>query len=496
MNLSTLKSTYLQRAVDTIIEIDKTEPQGDILVFLTGKNEVETCIRLLKEKLKSNSILCVPLYSSIGPAEQKTIFQPSVGVRKVVVATNIAQTSLTVPGIKFVVDSGFEKQKMYDPKTHMDGLVVTLISKAAANQRAGRAGRTEEGRVYRLYSKNIFEEMRDTTIPEIQRSSLLSTVLYLKRIGVQDVLSFPFIEPPNQDALVIALKQLYMIGALDEFGALTDMGKLISEFPISPFLARSLIAASNDFHCSSEVLTIVSMLSVENVFISTKGSTDISPQAKFFDKTGDHLTLLHIYNQWREKGSTDWCSHYRLNYKAIRAADNMRTQLKELMRKLNLVISFSNDRKAILSSICTGFYINTAKKHSQRSFYFPYWNSINGQSSSDMIALFISPQSALYEASDELKWVIYNNVEFVNQAGMKTVSKIDFAMVKDLFKDFGNVDMYKLTGLDIYRREIKLDSQIAQEPVAQIRPNIANDDIAKRVSEAKERYEARKRLKK
>ncbi|KAH9277328.1 hypothetical protein BASA83_000195 [Batrachochytrium salamandrivorans] len=211
MNFAALKGSFVLRCIETCMQIHKEESPGDILVFLTGQHEIETAMKR-SWRLTMNSTTPCTLES----IDQRAIFLPAPpGVRKIVLATNIAQTSVTVPGIRYVIDSGFVKQKMYDPHTRMDALVVVPISQAAATQRAGRAGRTEHGRVYRLYSRDAFEQMAAATIPEIQRSSLLGTILQLKKMGINDVLNFEFIDPPDPDLVVSAIKQLFLLSAVD-----------------------------------------------------------------------------------------------------------------------------------------------------------------------------------------------------------------------------------------------------------------------------------------
>ena len=180
-----------------------------------------------------------PLYAALPAEQQAEVFKPVPNdVRKVVVCTNIAETSVTVPGIRFVIDPGFSREKYYDARTGIDGLDTVRISKVSAQQRAGRAGRTGPGKCYRLYSSEAYNAMAENTVPEIKRSSLLSTMLYLKVLGVDDVLAFDYLDAPAPEAISIALKQLYILGALDANGAVTTLGKEISGLPLDPPLVR------------------------------------------------------------------------------------------------------------------------------------------------------------------------------------------------------------------------------------------------------------------
>ncbi|ETW03303.1 hypothetical protein, variant [Aphanomyces invadans] len=216
-------STYIQSAVDTTMQIHEHEPEGHILVFLTGQKEIEEACALLRKRLDQLAhdggvaalphTLILPLYGALTSDKQRRIFSPCGKSRKIIVCTNIAETSLTVDGVKYVVDAGFTKQKVYNPVRGMESLVVLPISQVSAQQRAGRAGRTSAGKCYRLYSKKSYSAMFNETIPEIQRSNLANTILYLKVLGIDDVVGFGYLDPPQEDSILDALQQLYTLGA-------------------------------------------------------------------------------------------------------------------------------------------------------------------------------------------------------------------------------------------------------------------------------------------
>ncbi|KAG8565858.1 hypothetical protein GDO81_013002 [Engystomops pustulosus] len=270
------ETDYLDASLITVMQIHLTEPPGDILVFLTGQEEIDTACEILYERMKSlgpdvPELIILPVYSALPSEMQTRIFDPAPpGSRKVVIATNIAETSLTIDGIYYVVDPGFVKQKVYNSKTGIDQLVVTPISQAQAKQRAGRAGRTGPGKCYRLYTERAYrDEMLTTNVPEIQRTNLASTVLSLKAMGINDLLSFDFMDAPPMETLITAMEQLYTLGALDDEGLLTRLGRRMAEFPLEPMLCKMLIMSVH-LGCSEEMLTIVSMLSVQNVFYRPK----------------------------------------------------------------------------------------------------------------------------------------------------------------------------------------------------------------------------------
>jgi ATP-dependent RNA helicase DHX8/PRP22 len=251
-----------------------------------------------------------------------------------VIATNIAETSITIDGIYYVVDPGFVKQKAYNPKLGMDSLIVTPISQAQARQRSGRAGRTGPGKSYRLYTEAAYRnEMLPTSIPEIQRTNLATTVLTLKAMGINDLIHFDFMDPPPLATLTTAMQFLYSIGALDNEGFLTRLGRKMAEFPLEPPLAKMLIK-SVELKCSEEVLTIVAMLSVQNVYYRPKEKQGIADtkKAKFHQPEGDHITLLTVYNGWKNSNySKHWCFENFIQARSMKRAQDIRNQLLGIM---------------------------------------------------------------------------------------------------------------------------------------------------------------------
>lgn len=296
------ETDYLDASLITVMQIHLREPPGDILLFLTGQEEIDTACEILYERMKSlgpdvPELIILPVYSALPSEMQTRIFDPApAGSRKVVIATNIAETSLTIDGIFYVVDPGFVKQKVYNSKTGMDSLVVTPISQAAAKQRAGRAGRTGPGKCYRLYTERAYrDEMLPTPVPEIQRTNLATTVLQLKTMGINDLLHFDFMDAPPVESLVMALEQLHSLSALDDEGLLTRLGRRMAEFPLEPNLSKMLIM-SVALQCSDEILTIVSMLSVQNVFYRPKDKQALADQKKAKFNQAEGKCFPTIYN--------------------------------------------------------------------------------------------------------------------------------------------------------------------------------------------------------
>lgn len=372
------ESDYLDAALVTVMQIHLTEPQGDILLFLTGQEEIDTSCEILYERMKAlgpsvPELIILPVYSALPSEMQSKIFEPAPpGSRKVVIATNIAETSITIDQIYYVIDPGFVKQNAYDPKLGMDSLVITPISQAQAKQRAGRAGRTGPGKTFRLYTEAAFQsEMLPTSIPEIQRQNLSHTILMLKAMGINDLLHFDFMDPPPTNTMLTALEELYALSALDDEGLLTRLGRKMADFPMEPALAKVLIY-SVDMGCSDEILSIVAMLSVQTVFYRPKEKQQQADQkkSKFHDPHGDHLTLLNVYNGWKQsKFSNPWCFENFIQARNMRRAQDVRTQLVSIMERYkHPIVSCGRNTVKVRQALCSGFFRNAARKDPQEGY--------------------------------------------------------------------------------------------------------------------------------
>ena len=417
------ETDYLDASLITIMQIHLNEPPGDILLFLTGQEEIDTACEVLFERMKSMGsdipeLVILPIYSALPSEMQSRIFDPAPpGCRKVVIATNIAETSITIDGIYYVVDPGFVKQKIYQSKTGMDALVVTPISQAEAKQRAGRAGRTGPGKCYRLYTERAYrDEMLATPVPEIQRTNLADTVLKLKAMGINDLLHFDFMDAPPVESLIHSLEMLHTLSALDDEGLLTRLGRRMAEFPLDPLLSKMLIMSVN-LQCSDEILTIVSMLSVQNVFYRPKEKQAMADQkkAKFNQAEGDHLTLLAVYNSWKNnKFSSAWCYENFVQMRTLKRCQDVRKQLLGIMDRHKLdVVSCAKAWTRVQKAICSGFFRNTAKKDPQEG----YRTLVDSQ------IVSIHPSSSLFHRQPE--WVVYHEVVQTTKEYMREVTSID-----------------------------------------------------------------------
>ncbi|XP_072977780.1 probable pre-mRNA-splicing factor ATP-dependent RNA helicase DEAH5 [Typha angustifolia] len=417
------ETDYLDAALITVLQIHLTEPEGDILVFLTGQEEIDHACQSLYERMKGlgknvPELIILPVYSALPSEMQSRIFEPAPpGKRKVVVATNIAEASLTIDGIYYVVDPGFAKQNVYNPKQGLDSLIITPISQASAKQRAGRAGRTGPGKCYRLYTESAYRnEMSPTSIPEIQRINLGLTTLNMKAMGINDLLSFDFMDPPSPQALISAMEQLYSLGALDEEGLLTKLGRKMAEFPLEPPLSKMLLA-SVDLGCSDEILTIIAMIQTGNIFYRPREKQAQADQkrAKFFQPEGDHLTLLAVYEAWKAKNfSGPWCFENFVQSRSLRRAQDVRKQLLTIMDRYKLdVVSAGKNFTKIRKAITAGFFFHASRKDPQEG----YRTLVENQ------PVYIHPSSALFQRQPD--WVIYNELVMTTKEYMREVTVID-----------------------------------------------------------------------
>jgi ATP-dependent RNA helicase DHX8/PRP22 len=418
------ESDYLDSALTTVMQIHLTESAGDILLFLTGKEEIDTSCEILYERMKAlgpsvPELIILPIYGALPSETASRIFEPPPpGGRKVVIATNIAETSITIDGIYFVIDPGFVKQQAYDAKLGMDRLQVTPISQAQAKQRAGRAGRTGPGKCFRLYTEAAFQsEMLPTTIPEIQRQNLSNTILMLKAMGINDLLGFDFMDPPPTNTMLTALEELYALSALDDDGLLTRMGRRMADFPMDPTLAKALIM-SVDLGCSDEMLTIVSMISAgPTVFHRPKEKQQQADQkkARFHDPAGDHLTLLNVYNGWKNAGRSDpWCFENYIQPRALRRVEDVRKQLVQILDRHRLrLVSCGRDTTRVRQALCSGFFRHAARKDPQEG----YKTLVEGT------PVYMHPASALFGKPAE--HVVYHSLVETTREYMHNVTAIE-----------------------------------------------------------------------
>lgn len=474
---------YVESAIRQVLSIHLSHGSGDILVFMTGQEDIEVTCEVLQERLAqlqdAPPLLVLPIYSQMPADLQAKIFNPSEnGERKVIVATNIAETSLTVDGIMYVVDAGYSKLKVYNPRVGMDSLQITPISQANANQRSGRAGRTGSGTAYRLYTDLAFrEELFPNAIPEIQRTNLANTVLLLKSLGVKNLLEFDFMDPPPQDNILTSMYQLWILSALDNMGNLTTVGKRMSEFPMEPSLAKILIMSATEYGCSAEMLSIVAMLSVPSVFYRPKERMEEADAAreKFYVAESDHLTLLHCYTQWRLNNYRDtWCNQHFLHAKILRKAREVRTQLEDICKTLKLpIISCGTEWDTVRKCIVTGFFHQAARAKGIGE----YVNARTG------VPLQLHPTSSVAGAGVQPQYLVFHEVIQTTKTYMHTVTAVDPHWLADLGGVFYSIRERNVSGLQSRSQRDAEFSQRAAIEASFVRDKATAEDEEKRLRE-------------
>lgn len=444
------ESSYLTASVKAAVQIHICEAEGDILIFLTGQEEIENACKQIRNEVDKlgadvGPVMVVPLYSSLPPVQQQKIFSAAPPARyaggppgrKIVISTNIAETSLTIDGIVYVVDPGFFKQKVYDPRVRVESLLVTPISKASANQRKGRAGRTRPGKCFRLYTEEAFEkELIPQTYPEILRSNLSSVILTLLRLGVKDLVHFDFMDPPAPETLMRALELLNYLGAISDEGELTQFGQMMADFPLAPELAKCL-SVSPDYGCSEDMLTIVAMISVPSVFVRPKKDADEADSAKnkFVHPHGDHLTLLNTFNAYVDNGyDSNWCYQNYLNARSLSSAASVRMQLAGLMEKHGLVLNspqvynkvyYTTIRKALVE----GFFTQIAHLES-KGLYLTV---------KDNQKVHLHPSC---ELESKPEWVLFNDFVLTSKKYIRTVTQIKGEWLVEIAPHYFDMDNF------------------------------------------------------
>ncbi|XP_048487805.1 pre-mRNA-splicing factor ATP-dependent RNA helicase PRP16 [Plutella xylostella] len=464
---------YVDGAVKQALQIHLQPEEGDMLIFMPGQEDIEVTCEVLTERLgeidSAPPLSVLPIYSQLPADLQAKIFQRAPpGQRKCIVATNIAETSLTVDGIMFVIDSGYCKLKVYNPRIGMDALQIYPVSQANARQRAGRAGRTGPGKAFCLYTQRQYEqELLAATVPEIQRTNLANTVLLLKSLGVEDLLAFHFMDPPPQDTILNSMYQLWILGALDGTGALTPLGRQMAEFPLDPPQCHMLIV-SGEMGCSKEVLIIVSMLSVPTVFYRPQGREEEADtvKEKFQVPESDHLTLLHLYNQWKANNySTQWCTEHFVHAKAMRKVREVRQQLKDIMQSQRLPLaSCGTDWDIVRRCICSAYFQQAARLKGIGE----YVNCRTG------MPCHLHPTSALFGLGNSPDYVVYHELMMTSKEYMHCVTAVDGRWLAELGPMFFSVKETGKSNRD-KRKEAAVHLQRMEEEMRQAEIKMAEN---------------------
>ncbi len=380
-------------AAQTTMGILSSGKEGDVLIFMPGREEIDATAKMIEDLAKGSRTLesfdVLPLYGTQSPEEQDRIFAPS-RKRKVIVSTNVAETSITIPGVRHVVDSGLIKQIEFNAESGIEALVTVEHAKSGCIQRAGRAGRVAPGDCYRLYTEESFNNRREFQLPEIQRSNLSHVVLQMKKIGIDDVAGFDFIDPPDHETVLSAIQSLTLLGAFDENGELTEIGHTMAELPLEPHIARMVIE-SEKYGCVEEVATIASFLGARPVFVRPKEEEMRADREhmKYKVKTSDFLTLLNVWRAYEETNYDGrWARDNYLNARVLREVDQVRSQLLNVLQRNGIDLSggehVTND--VISKSIASGLVENIMSFHG-----FHQYKKIDGNSQ----GYYIHPGSAV-----------------------------------------------------------------------------------------------------
>lgn len=406
---------YLDAALLTVLQIHEEGEDGDVLVFLPGQEEIEDLATLLKQHLRKDSVefnqdlvqsiegigtnlnsmtslvndvlVCV-LYAAMPPAAQMLAFAPKPQGcrRKIVLSTNIAETSVTLDGIRYVVDCGKHKLRDFSSTTGMETLTVSDISKAQAAQRTGRAGRVSAGFCFRLYTEDAFDGLDANIVPEILRVNLAQVVLQLKGMGVYDPRTFDFLTPPAIESLSAAFELLFQLAAVDSDMNLTDYGKKLARLPLDPTFGH-LLLQSTKYGCTAEMLTAVAMMSTENIFYRQGDYSGKAAAAhrRFASHEGDIPTLLNVFQTWRQEAAHsskqhkqqegklshgDWCVRNFISGRALLRAYDVRSQLKDICGRstdrnglgMNVDQSCGSEREVFFKAICAGLFLQVATR--------------------------------------------------------------------------------------------------------------------------------------
>ncbi|TQB75139.1 hypothetical protein MPDQ_003685 [Monascus purpureus] len=420
---------FVDAALKVIFQIHYREPMpGDILVFLTGQETVEALEDLVNEYATGMDpalpkVQVLPLFAALPQAAQQRVFAPAPPrTRKIILATNIAETSVTVSGVRYVVDCGKAKIKQFRSRLGLDSLLVKPISKSAAIQRKGRAGREAPGKCYRLYTEKDYLALDEANTPEILRCDLSQALLNMKARGVDDIMGFPFLTRPPREVLEKALLQLLNINALEESGKISAIGLHIAKLPLTPTLGRVLLAAAeNGPGCLADVIDIVSCLSVENIFLSTTSEEKKEEAEKarrdLYRREGDHLTMLATVQAYAAENTNRkaWAETHMVSHRAMQSVMDVRKQLTAQCRRANLLPPADGGTRTsgastepsvvlILKAFLCGFATNTARLVPDGSYRTVVGNQ----------TVAIHPSSVLF--GKKVEAIMYNEFVFTNRS--------------------------------------------------------------------------------
>ena len=336
--------SLMLKIAQVMMKVHEESRDGDVLIFLSGEQTIKECVATLESLPIQNTLHIVPLYGRLGKEEQDRVFPPPpAGKRKVVVATNIAETSITIDGITVVMDSGLAKMNFYNARTFTAALEEGPISKASANQRRGRAGRTRPGICYRLYPRDDFERRPLFTLEEIYRTDLSEVVLRMAELGITDFASFDFISSPGQRAIIGAVETLHALEALTPENTLSEVGRMMAAFPLIPRHSRMIVEAIRRYpDVMEEVLIATAFLSANTPFLLPQGEEVAARKAhhQYRDDLGDFVSYLKLFRAYRSSSEPDqFCSRRYLDARTMAEIANIKVQLEEIVSSMGIPVT-------------------------------------------------------------------------------------------------------------------------------------------------------------
>jgi len=433
-----------QGIVDAVDELTRIDPLGDILIFLPGERDIrEAADALHKHRMRDTEV--VPLFSRLSAAEQDKVFKSHRG-RRIVLATNVAETSLTVPGIRFVIDTGQARISRYSHRTKVQRLPVEAISRASANQRAGRCGRVSEGTCIRLYSEEDFLSRPEFTDPEIRRTNLASVILQMMLLGLGDIEAFPFIDPPDRRFINDGFRLLHELGAVDRHNRITKAGRMLARLPVDPRIGRMLLAAERE-KSLHEVLIIASALTIQDPRERPMDAQQAADEKhrRFADENSDFTAYLNLWDYYHEQARhlsnnklRKLCRKEFINYLRMREWHDIHGQLLSKVRDLGLKPNEAGaDEAAVHKALLAGLLSNIAhkdereqkgpqQKKQKRKPLVEYLGARN-------IKLSIFPGSGLAKRAP--KWIVAGELVETSRLFARDVAQIDPRWIEPLAGD-------------------------------------------------------------
>ncbi len=354
----TSRDAMMAKIIETVRKVIESGKSGDILIFLQGEQSIKECVSALYGLGHKDKLEILPLYSRLSVEEQEKVFLDYPGKTKVIVATNIAETSVTIDGVTTVIDSGYAKMNFFNPRNYTSSLIEIPIPRSSCNQRKGRAGRTQPGTCYRLYSESNYETRPLFPKEEIYRTDLSEVILRMAEIGIKDFENFDFISPPGITEIESAIETLKYLDALDDNRELTTIGKIMTKFPILPRHSRMIVEAIMHYpDVIEQVIIAAAFLSTKTPFLLPQGEEIEARRAhhSFSDSNGDFYSYVKLFRRYKaSKDKEKFCETYYLDTKTIQEISNIKDQLTDIVSEMGVPISSTGSISDFLCAVSRG----------------------------------------------------------------------------------------------------------------------------------------------